>query len=341
MVLKSLRALCLLLALCGASASFAVPEYTLKFATLAPPGSTWMNLIDAWGKEVESQSKGRLVFKFYPGGVSGDEPDVLRKIRFGQLHGGAFTGFGIGQIHSPARVLELPFLFRDLGEVDHARAAFSEEFARGFHDAGFEHLGWMEVGFVHFFSKHPVQTLDELKPRRIWLWQGDRMGEAFFKASKLSPVPLSVLDVYTSLSTGLVDTVYSTPLASIAMQWFTQTPYMSAQPMTNAMGVLLVDSRFFDRLPEDLRALLKTSGARAGEALIAATRTDNAKSLDVLKRQGLKLVMNDGKSQEAEFLAIRDRAAAELMQSGYLPRDLVERTRGLLDSYRAQRETTH
>ncbi len=341
MVLRLLRLLGMLLAVCGTATAAAAPEYTLKFATLAPPGSTWMNLIEQWAGEVKAQSQGRLAFKLYPGGISGDEPDVLRKIRFGQLHGGAFTGYGIGQIHPPARVLELPFLFRNLAEVDHARAAFHDEFARGFRESGFEHLGWMEVGFVHFFSKHPVQTLDDLKPRRIWLWQGDRMGEAFFKASGLSPVPLSVLDVYTSLSTGLVDTVYSTPLASIAMQWFTKTPYMSAQPMTNAMGALLVDRRFFDRLPEDLRTLLKDSGTRASETLITATRADNAKSLDVLKRQGVKLVMEDGAAQEAEFLAIRDRAAEDLMRSGYLPRDLVERTRGLLDSYRARRETAH
>ena len=109
-------------ALLAASVSFSVgaePQQVLKFATLAPSGSTWMNVLEDWGDEVRTRSEGRLIFKFYPGGVQGDEPDVLKKMRFNQLQGGAFTGYGIGRMYSPARVLELPFLFRDVDEIDY------------------------------------------------------------------------------------------------------------------------------------------------------------------------------------------------------------------------------
>ena len=195
----------------------AEPRHVLKFATLAPSGSTWMNLLEDWGEEVKIRSDGRLLFKFYPGGVQGDEPDVLKKMRFNQLQGGAFTGYGIGRMYSPARVLELPFLFRDVREVDHVRNQFTAQFQDGFRDHGYELLGWMEVGFVHMFSTQPVDSIEGMKSRRVWLWQGDPLGQAFFNASGISPVPLSIVDVYTSLSTGLIDTVYCTPLAAIAL----------------------------------------------------------------------------------------------------------------------------
>ena len=136
-------------------AAHAEEAYVLKFATLAPLGTTWMNIITDWANQVEKESRGRLKFKLYGGGVSGDEPDVLRKIRFGQLHGGAMTGHGIGYIYSPTRVLEIPFLFRSYDEVDHVRAQLMPEIREGFRQNGFELLGWMEVGFIQLFSRNP------------------------------------------------------------------------------------------------------------------------------------------------------------------------------------------
>jgi len=322
-----------MLALPGSA--FADPEYVLKFATLAPSGTTWMNLLEEWGEQVKLKSKGRLVFKFYPGGVQGDEPDVLKKMRFNQLQGGAFTGYGIGRIYSPARVLELPFLFRNTEEIDHVRHAFMPEFRKGFHDNGYELLGWMEVGFIHMFSKHPIRTMEDLRSQRVWLWQGDPLGQAFFKASGISPVPLSIIDVYTSLSTGLVDTVYAPPLGAIALQWFTKTKYVSNVPLTNGMGGLIVTRRFFEKLPDDLQAILRETGTEAGEKLVAATRVDNAKSIDILKLRGLEFLEPGEGMREADLLKLRDSAAADLISSDYIPDAVFQKTRELLEQLRS------
>jgi len=324
----------LLLAMLLPFSAGAATPHVLKFATLAPSGSTWMNILEEWGEEVKTSSEGRLVFKFYPGGVQGDEPDVLKKMRFNQLQGGAFTGYGIGRMYSPARVLELPFLFRDVEEVDFVREQFTPQFKQGFHDNGYELLGWMEIGFIHMFSTEPIHSLDDMRSRRVWLWQGDPMGQAFFQASGISPVPLSIVDVYTSLSTGLIDTVYAPPLGAIAMQWFTKTKYVSSVPLTNGMGGLVVSRRFFDRLPDDLKTLLNETGYRVGEKLISETRVDNARSIDELKKRGLKFIEPDESMSDAELVALRNRAAEELIQSDYIPSSVFEETRRLIDQYR-------
>jgi TRAP-type C4-dicarboxylate transport system substrate-binding protein len=315
--------------------SLAGPDYQIKFATLAPPGSAWMNLLEEWDASVRNRSDGRLGFKFYPGGVQGDEPEVLKKMRFNALQGGAFTGYGIGRIYSPARVMELPFLFRNVEEIDHVRSHFMPQFKQGFRDNGYELLGWMEVGFVHMFSREPINSLDEMKSRRVWLWQGDPIGQAFFKASGISPIPLSIVDVYTSLATGLIDTVYAPPLGAIALQWFTKTKYVSSISLTNGMGGLIVSRRFFDRLPGDLQTILRETGEQTGEKLVSATRVDNEKALVELKQRGMIFVEPGEGMSEAELQAIRDRAAAELVASDYLPAAVFDKTRTLLEQYRS------
>jgi TRAP-type transport system periplasmic protein len=313
----------------------AAPEYTIKFATLAPSGTTWMNLLEEWDRDLRARSNGRIEFKFYPGGVQGDEPDVLKKMRFNQLQGGAFTGYGIGRMYSPARVLELPFLFNNTDEIDFIRQQFTDEFKQGFEDNGYTLLGWMEVGFVHMFSREPIRSLEDMKTRRVWLWQGDPLGQAFFKASGISPVPLSIMDVYTSLSTGLIDTVYSPPLGAIALQWFTKTQYISSVPLTNGMGGLIVTRKFYDKLPADLQTILTETGTAAGEKLIAASRIDNAKSINTLKEHGMQFVEPGAGMSEPVLVDVRDRAAAELVASEYIPGPLFEKTRHLLEQYRA------
>ena len=315
--------------------ALAEPEYVLKFATLAPPGTTWMNLLEEWHTQVKLKSKGRLALKFYPGGVQGDEPDVLKKMRFNQLQGGAFSGYGIGRIYSPARVMELPFLFKNTEEIDHVRNAFMKEFQKGFHDNGYELLGWMEVGFIHMFSKHPIRTMEDMRSQRVWLWQGDPIGQAFFKASGISPVPLSIIDVYTSLSTGLIDTVYAPPLGAIALQWFTKTKYVSSVPLTNGMGGLIVTRRFFESLPDELQTVLRETGTEAGEKLVTASRLDNAKSIDELKLRGLEFIEPGAGMGEADLVKLRDRAAADLVSSNYIPAAVFRKTRMLLEQMRA------
>ena len=329
-ILKLALFLCLLFV----STARADETYILKFASLAPAGSTWMNVINEWATKVAKESQGRLTFKFYPGGVSGDEPDMLRKIRFGQLHGAAMTGHGIGAIYSPARVLEIPFLFRNYEEVDYVRAQLMPEFRTGFRKNEFELLGWMEVGFIRFFSRTPIQSMDDLKKRRIWLWQGDPLGSAFFSASGISPVPLPITEVFTSLSTGLIDTTIAPPLGAIALQWFTKTPYMTEVPMADGIGGLVVSSKFFNKLPKDLQDLLLRTGGETSEKLLLETRKDNEKSLAVLKQNGVTFTMGWKDIKEAEVISIRDKAAAELAKSGYIPADIYEKAHKSLNEYR-------
>jgi TRAP-type C4-dicarboxylate transport system substrate-binding protein len=317
--------------------ALAEARYTLKFATLIPPDTAWVDRIQQWNEELKQKSDSRLQLKIYPGGVMGDEPDVLRKIRSRQLHGAFFTGYGISRIYPPARVLEMPFLFRNTEESDYVRQQIMPQIEAGFEQAGYQLLGWPEVGFLHFFSKLPITSLEELKSRRIWLWQGDPMGEAFAEAAGVSPVPLSIMDVYTQLSAqhGSIDTVYNSPFGALAMQWHSKLSYASNVPMTNAIGSLVVSQRFYDKLPEDLQQLLKTTGKKVAEQINQDSRRDNAKSIELLKQSGIEFSWDWNQAEKQQMLQIRDRAAEILNASGYIPEAHFTRVKNILSDYRS------
>jgi len=343
MVLKSTLILCKagLFFLLLSSNTYAEKNFTLKFATLIPADTAWMKIIQNWSDELQEKSNGRLKIKMYAGGVMGDEPDVLRKIRSRQLQGAFFTGYGIGRIYSPARVLEMPFLFHNTDESDYVRKQIMPNIDQGFRDKGFELLGWPEVGFLHFFSKLPIESLEQLKQRHIWLWQGDPMGEAFSKAAGVSPVPLSIMDVYTQLSAshGSIDTVYNSPFGALAMQWHTKLKYASNIPITNGIGSLVVSQRFYKSLPADLQQLLKTTGKIAGEEINFVSRRDNKKSIDLLKKSGIQFMWDWTDNEKKQMLDIRDQAAKSLDESGYIPKKHFTQTKNILEEYRKNLHT--
>jgi len=313
-------------------------QYTFKFATLVPPDTAWMKEIDRWADEVYKKSDGRLKFKIYPGGVMGDEPDVLRKMRSRQLQGAFFTGYGVGRIYSSARVLEMPFLFRNTDESDYVRDQLMPEIEAGFRFKGFELLGWPEIGTIHFFSKKPIHSLDDLKSKRIWLWQGDPIGEAFAKAAGVSPVPLSIIDVYTQLTArhGSIDTVYNSTFGALTMQWHTKLSYATNVSMTNAIGSLVVSNRFYKKLPDDLQQLLKTTGKTAGENINEITRRDNVQSITLLKESGIQFMWDWNEQEKQEMMAIRDSAANELIKSDYISKKMFKRTKTMLEEFRSK-----
>jgi len=334
-------ALTAFLLLC-AQGALAEKVYTLKFATLLPTGTSWTKTLDNWVKDIEQKSNGRLKFKVYPGGIMGDEPDVLRKIRKGQLHGGLFSGYGIGRIYSPARILELPFLFKNTDESDYVRNQLMPKIEAGFRDSGFELLGWPEVGAIHFFSKHKIESLEDMKKSRIWLWQGDPLGEALFEAADIKPVPLSIIDVYPQLSAkhGSIDTVYMSTFGAIALQWYAKVKYASHISVTNAIGAIVVSNKFYNKLPKDLQQLLRRSGIVASDNIRLHTRNENIRSKQLLIDNGIEFYWDWDTANLDEFITIRDKAAAHLIKTNYIPQAFFDETRTHLDEYRRQHNKT-
>ncbi len=143
-------ALTLFFVLFGAPYCFAGKTY-IKFATLAPEGSSWMKQMRLLSKEISKQTDGEVALKFYPGGVSGDEKDVIRKMRIGQLHAAGFTGVGLGEILPEVRILDLPFLFNNDAEVRNVYEKMNPYFSKRFEDKGYVLIGWVPVGWIHFF----------------------------------------------------------------------------------------------------------------------------------------------------------------------------------------------
>jgi TRAP-type transport system periplasmic protein len=263
-------------------------KHIIKFSTLAPEGSSWMKSLRRFSGKVKKATEGNVSFKFYPGGVSGDEIDVIRKMRIGQLHGAGFTGVGLGAVLPEVRVLDLPFLFQSDQEIEHVYQAMNDYFVERFEKKGYILLGWVPVGWIHFLSQKPIHTVADLRESKPWLWEGDPLVEQAYEGMDVQPIPLSITDVLLSLQTGMVDTVYSSTQGALVLQWFTKVKHITRLRMGYATGGVLISKRKFKKLPLAYQETLKKIGSECLTELASVIRKDNLKAEKVIENNGIK-----------------------------------------------------
>jgi len=310
------------------------PDNLIKFATLAPEGSTWMKVMHDLDDELRAATENRVGFKFYPGGVQGDEKDVLRKMRIGQIHAGGFTGFGLGAVATDFRAIEVPFMFKSLDEVDYVRAEMDDYFVDLFDEKGYVLLGWADVGFVYLFSNTPIRDPEELREAKMWTWSGDKLAELFFEAFHVSPIPLALPDVLTSIQMGVINAVYAPPLACIALQWFTRVKYMTDVPITYGFGAVLASKKALSQLSAEDMETLESLTRKYCDELITKTREQNEEALTEIKGEGIEILVVDDATKQEFFTT--GRAAWKNGIGNLYSEAILDRVSGLVDAYRAE-----
>ncbi|MBW1798507.1 MAG: TRAP transporter substrate-binding protein DctP [Deltaproteobacteria bacterium] len=319
-----LLGICLIWCLGKTDCVFAGQQYMIKVATVAPEGSTWIKQLRKLDKDIRKKSEGRLGLRVYAGGIAGDELDVLKKIRIGQIHCAAFSGVGFGQILPMVRVLDLPFLFRNDEETDLVHRKMRPLFADAFRKRGFELISWAEVGNAHLFSKKPVRKVKDLSGLKVWAWSGDPIAKETFSAMGVNPIPLAITDVTTALNTGMIDTVYAPPLGALALQWHTSMNYMTALPLAHSTGAILISSKYFKKLPCDLSDILITSFQSAVKELTLILREQTKESVRLIRESGLRITPVPIGSDLDEFYSVHGRVARKLTCKVY-PKEVLDR----------------
>lgn len=324
-----------LLSVCFISTSVqAKPKYLFKVATIAPEGSIWTKRFHDFAVEVETKTNGEVGFKVYAGGIMGDDRAMYRKMRVGQLQGGGFTMTGIGATVSDFRVMGIPFLFHSYKEVDYVKAGLWPAFQKAFIDKGLELIAMTEVGFVYSMSTRSISTIDELKKSKTWAPAGDPISNAYLETLGITPLPLAIPDVLTSLQTGMVETVFNSLYGSIVLQWFTKARYISDIPFGYAYGCLLLDRKKFVRLPNAYQSTIKEIAQNHFRLLVEDTRTSNRDSRKVLQENGVTMVTPNPEDVPS-LSRMRDETVKRVQGKAFSPQ-IYRATMQLLEEYRKQ-----
>jgi TRAP-type C4-dicarboxylate transport system substrate-binding protein len=300
----------------------------LKMATLAPEGSSWMKLFHEFQVRVEQRTDGRIKFKFYAGGVQGDEKDMIRKMRAGQLSGAAITGIGLALINPEVRALEAARTYKDL---DHARERLDPLLRKTFLDKGYVLMGWGDVGPVHIFSQRPIKSLEDLRLTKLWMPSDDPTTKEIFKALELRGVPFGVPEVLPALSTGSLDAFLGSPLSTLALQWSAHARYVTSMVIGMATGATVLTKTAWDQITAEDQKIMNEEAARMQSDVITLIRRDNDNAMQAMQQKGMLVVPTP--PEMVRELAKRT-APVALKESGSFSKEFQAEVQKLVEEYK-------
>lgn len=311
---------------------------SIKFATYAPKGSTWMNNFDAMGKEILTKTDNQVEFRFYANGIQGDELDVIRKMRAGLLHASAMTATGLGEIQKEVLILQLPRMFKTYEELDYVRNFLREDLDKAFLDAGYVLIGMGDIGFYYIFSNHPIRTIADLQSPNVKMWArtSDKIAQKFYKNANIATVPREVTQVIGSLYSGQLNAVTASPYVTVALQWHDKFKYMTNLPVSAGVGATVITKEKFDQLTPEQQKVLREVGDKYQSKLIEDIRRDNDRAIEALtKKAGIKIVEFQDSAREAwDAIAVETHNA---LVGQIYSQEFLDKINALLREYREKK----
>lgn len=319
--------------LAGTTAS---AETTIKLATMAPDGSTWHQALKRIGEGWATASKGEVKLKVFPGGVQGDEGQVIKKMRINQLHAGALTAFGLKDVAPEPQAVCSPLMLTNYDELDYVMGKLGPRLEKAVADRGFQVLAWTDTGTMYFFSRKPAATPGEMFPQKVFAVSGDPLAEEAWRSAGFSPVVLSSVDMIPSLQTGMVDAFASTPLVSLSLGWYASAKNMTLAPWGMLIGALVVSKKSWDKVPADLQAPLLEIARREANTLKLDARKQEAEAIKSMEARGLTVVRPTA-PQLAEWSKLEDKVV-QVVRGKVVPADIFDEVRKSRDEFRAAKK---
>jgi len=327
--------------LCGLAIAARAQQIEIKMATLAPKDSPWCDVLARMGERWKTISKGNVKLTIYAGGVMGDEPDTVNKLRVKLIQAVALSGAGMGEIERGVAALQIPLMFESYDELDYVRDRIAPTLEKRIEANGYLVLAWGDAGWVHFFSNTRMTRLDDLRKLKMFSWAGSNDELELWKASGFRPVPLPATDIQMGLKTGLIDVIPTTPLYAEWNQCFTLARYMNDIKWAPLIGATLVSKAAWEKIPADERGPMLQAAHDSGQELRNGIRQMGDKAIAAMTAGLPGKKMSKLTIVHADDAALADwrkqtEAAYPLMRGKIIPEDLFDQVRRLRDEYRAR-----
>ncbi len=318
-----------------AQAPSARPEIEIKVGTLAPEGTPWYDVIQEIGAKWKALSGGKIGLTIFGGGVQGDEADMIRKMRIGQMQMGAFTSVGLETITKEMSALWIPLLFQNYDELDYVRSKLDARLEKALGDKGFVVLNWGDAGWVKYFAKKPIPDLKSLQSLKLFTWAGSAESEEMYKSAGFKVVPLAPTDILTSLQTNMIEAFPAPATAALANQWFGLAKNMMDIKFAPVVGATIITKAAWDRIDPSLRPALLKAAQDTGAKFTPQIRKLETDAIEAMVKRGLQIQKLTPQAEQ-EWQQMAEKFYPKI-RGTIVPADLFDEVRNLVKEYRAQK----
>ncbi len=312
----ALRALACCLAALIASTAGAQATRQFSFAYDQPNTTAYGiagNIFDAKLKEL---SGGTMSINQFPGAQLGQEPQMLQKMRAGDIDFVITSTANASTLAPQAGVFSLHFIFRDQQHLTKALAdpAIAAEFRAMIKDSvqGAQVLGLLTMGMRNMYSKKEVKSIEDVKGQKVRV-QATKTEDTLFPAYGAQTVHMPFGEVYTSLQTGVVNVAENGVNVYLANKHYEVAPILSMTEHEANNNCIWVSQKTWDSLTPQQQQWVQASADEVSKREPAMALKLEKDSADKLKTLGVKVVEGVDKSGFIKAAQpIQDQLAVEL-----------------------------
>ncbi len=268
----------------------AAKKNLLRTAMLAPRNGVTHRTFKRMDKELGKATNGSWGVRMYPGGMAGDEKDMIRKMRVGQMDAAMLTTTGLTHVVRETVVLDTPGVIRGYRDLEAVEDAMFPEWQEMAWKSGFKLVGWWEAGRYRIFSNATINRVADLKKRRAWLWPMSFVLKEMWRVSGITGVPLGVPDVYGALQTGMINTLICSSAALVAMRWHTKLDHMTEDATGVLMLSWLVTKKTWDSIPKAGQESIEKWIVKSKPDYKKQARKEDKVAYKMLLKRGYKLI---------------------------------------------------
>jgi TRAP-type C4-dicarboxylate transport system substrate-binding protein len=212
-----------------------------------------------------------------------------------------------------------------------------EKIQAGLEKAGFVSFGFATTGFAVIMSNEPVHSLADLKGKRVWVPEGDGISKASMLALSVSPVPMPLTDVYTSLQTGGLDIIFMSSIGAVILQYHTKLKYLTDLPLVYTMGFMAVDKKAFGKISSDDQTIVREVMSGLYDKYNIENMVDDREAKEALFNAGLQRIVPEEESI-AEIRAVLHESNYDLAKQDVVSLHLYEEMVQYVDEYRSEHD---
>jgi TRAP-type C4-dicarboxylate transport system substrate-binding protein len=318
------------------SASALANAQTIKMGTVAPEGSAWHQTFKRIDEGWRQVSADQVKLKVFPGGVQGDEGDVVKKMRINQLQAAAVTAVGMRDISSDPQAVSIPLMVTAYDELDYVMSRVGPTLESNVEEKGFKVLAWADAGTIYFFSRNPAPSPEQMYPQKLFAPSGDPLAEQAWRTAGFTPVVLSSVNMVPSLQTGMVDAFASTPLVALTLGWYTSARNVTLVPWGTLLSAFVLSKKAWEKIPPELQPKILEVARKEAAMLNPQLRAQEAEALKTMQSKGLN-VIRPSPEQRAAWTKLEDKVF-QVVRGKVVSESIFDQVKGARDEFRAQKK---
>ncbi|GAB1432792.1 hypothetical protein MASR2M29_14170 [Spirochaetota bacterium] len=275
------------LVLCLTANMVFAQNIVLQIGSTAPANSPWDLGLKKLAAEWSSISGGRVKIAFPKSVSSSSQEDLIQKLKF-NLDGVILDTTGLGLIENDAYFLSMPSVIRNNSEYDTVMNAAIPLIKNKIGDR-YEFIAAAKGGWIYFFSNQEINTPDDLRKVRMGVNRNMENITRLFQSIGVRTVKADSSSTLLQFNSGALDAMYSSPLfvAALWSQYKRVISHMTAYPLAPFFGALIINSRSWNRIPDDLKARLIASAEKVFKEIGEQSDKLEMEAIGTMKANGL------------------------------------------------------